>query len=377
MKNYNRTWTEQDIDFVWQNFIEYGEKYCAEKLGRTPMSILARAKTLKYNLTKFLSESDATFIEKFYPILGYEFCQSKLNKEPRAIRQYIRQGRLFRIPLSEVNVTSYLLEFIGEWTPQFVYILGLIWADGSLRCDKNGSYSASFGLVSKDGEDVGPCLDYFGIWKWSKYIQKERRDLRKNGKISISKESVQWKIGNVLFGQFLYENGYKDKSGGSAEKILSIIPSELQHYWWRGFFEGDGHIKPHKWPKIQIAGPLKQDWTFLEILLNSLGIVFSVYRNFGNGKGQSSQVSFGKIDDVICFCEYIWKGREEDQIGLKRKYETYKSKNYQPAPREPLKDQAYAIIPLKTKQSLGMFTLKGNFMVVTKRKKKQLQELKK
>lgn len=283
-------------------------------------------KTLSSRLPE-LSQEDQSYIEKFYPMFGMSLCLYNLpHLKEGQILKVVRQKKLKKVALEDINVTEHLFEFIGDWNPHIVYVLGLMWADGHVK-KSGGSYNSGFKIISTDWVHVESSLKFFGFWNWTKFIEKAHDDIRKNGKISHCQESTKSCIHNPFFGKFLAENDYLIKSGTSADKILNIIPENLKYYWWRGFFEGDGHLKPDKAPKIQISGRLDQDWKFVEDLLSGMGITGSIYR-VKTQKGGHSQFSFGKTNDVIDFCEFIWNGRDEDQIGLKRKYEKYKEKDY-------------------------------------------------
>lgn len=62
----NKTWSEEEIEFLCINYPKYGNKYCSEHLVRSTAAIKKMAKNLKI---KFLKIKEIYFEENFRPIV--------------------------------------------------------------------------------------------------------------------------------------------------------------------------------------------------------------------------------------------------------------------------------------------------------------------
>lgn len=196
-----------------------------------------------------------------------------------------------------------------------VYLLGFLWADGWI-CNRKFTHSVSMSLIKEDFILIEPILRNFGI---NCYYDRQRIQ---NGKI-FGKISRTFTIHNLNIVNFLLNNDYDKKSGCAPTKILSIIPTNLHYYFWRGYLDGDGCISS-KGVKQEVAfwSVIDQDWGSLIDLINSLGLTYSIYiYKRKNGKHNSSVLRMGGIDNIVKFGDYIYQNY--DGIGLKRKYEKY------------------------------------------------------
>lgn len=202
-------------------------------------------------------------------------------------------------------------QFINPTNPISIYILGLLWADGYIL----PPYSIRLTTTYPDANTFVPLFMKTGKWK---YYRKKFKNHPK------WKESCIIKTSNKSLNQFLLENDYQSKCEIGANKILSIIPLQLKYYWFRGFLDGDGNIHTDNkgCHKLSFSSSLNQNWIFLENLCKELNINYSIHKE-KRKTGNSSKFSiYGKYK-VIKFCEYIYKNRYEDSIGLERKFNNF------------------------------------------------------
>lgn len=206
-------------------------------------------------------------------------------------------------------------QFINPTTPECVYILGLIWADGGIF--HKGKYAnISLTTTYPDFLTFNPIMLKTG--KWRMYFRKSELH-------PTWKERCDIITSNRPLVEFLIKNDYQSKSIESADKILSIIPNHLKHYWFRGLLDGDGHIHTDNKGShsISFSSSIEQNWKYLENLCKSLNIKCKIKRRTSKkGHGQSS-FSIYSMYKTIKFCEYIYNGYPEDNIGLKRKYDKF------------------------------------------------------
>lgn len=313
-KRPNKKWTHEEESWLIKNYNHTNIKYCCEYLNRKRMSVMH--KCMKLGLT---DKKEPRWSLKEIEILKAEYfnggtiiCKDLLNRTPLAIRNEamnlglsVKEGFPKKLELLNVDY-SHIYDIIS---PEISYILGFLWADGHVAKDR---YSIQTNFAISDFPDLKEILYKFSNWN--------ERIIKYNEK----NPNLQNQISLILFSKelrdFLAENDYLIKSGASADKILSKIPEHLKHYWWRGYFDGDGCIyNKNYFSCIAIASCYQQDWSFTEKLFKQLLITYKIEKRISK-QGKSSIVWAYGFDDVSRFCDYIYQG---DQFGLKRKYDIY------------------------------------------------------
>jgi hypothetical protein len=196
----------------------------------------------------------------------------------------------------------------------FCYILGLIWADGTVSLGDGNRVSIK--MVEDDVNNIYDIL--FRIYKW-----KTQVDIPKN---DIWKKSVRLSVTDKRFKSFLIDNDYVEKSQKSPTKILSKIPKYNQKYFLRGLFDGDGcfFYKRYKNGAVcriaSITSSYEQDWSCLTKMLIYINCKFTIRKVINNkDKNHKSSVLTISRSDIIRFGNYLY----EDNFGLKRKYDKY------------------------------------------------------
>lgn len=199
--------------------------------------------------------------------------------------------------------------------PIACYFLGLFWADGSVEYYKNKS-GEIYGrmtmiLVENDFSDV---ISFLQKDQWSLGIRHPKN----------RKTVLQCRTSEYQYIRFLIDHDYHIKSGASAYKILLKIPDHLKHYWWRGYFDGDGSFNFKKGNKygFGISACLDQNWNFCENLMNELNISYFISKRETEA-GNSSELVVNNFEGVKKFANFIYDGYESDSIGLKRKYQKW------------------------------------------------------
>ena len=276
------TWTENEIEFLIKNYSIMGVDYCAKKLGYNNVKIFKMTNKLKLRLTK-------------------EIRTKNQSKNPE-----------------KCNINPNL--FYSADTKEVVYLLGLIWADGFLNSSNNGrNYNLGFTMIKKDIENIKPMLDFIG--KWHYYERKQA--------VESWKSSINVITNNKRIFDFLVQNDYDKKSYISADKILNKIPDNLKHYFFRGLIDGDGcfyYYIPEKGSTLRqftLVSTYKQDWSYFESLCGKLNIKYKIKRIISK-KSSSSIIRITNKDGIKKLGNYIYNGKEDDNIGLIRKFIKFK-----------------------------------------------------
>jgi hypothetical protein len=280
-------------------------------------------KRMKY---KQFTTEEINFLKKQYPILGRKECAKILKRSENSIKNKVQELKIKVLPKirsekqreiclkrdytkkpEEYNVNSNY--FTKELTPETVYILGFLWADGYIRND-----TIRLELIKEDVDDIKELFDSTG--KWNYYTRK-----RKN-----RKEQAILHTNNKLIASFLKEKGYSPKTYISAESILQHIPENIKPLWFRGFFDGDGHLRT-KYDKgnyqAVISGHIEQNWKFMENLLNNLQISYSI-SIIKNKKGNSSRISIYNKENINKLCSYLYTGFDDIKTLLRKKTKALK-----------------------------------------------------
>jgi hypothetical protein len=280
-KSVGQKWSEEEVGWLKLNYPIKGGNYCANYLGRKPKSIIKKTSSLKLRVNP-----DVT---------------SKLQKESHRERNKKR--------IYSVNPK----QFYNIQTPEVAYVLGLLWADGWI-INKPCGHTVALACQLNDFNMFKPVFDKIGTWKTYNINRKNR------------KPAGEFKISNKPLVQFLMENDYLAKSSLSACKILSRIPDNLKHMWFRGFLDGDGHIG-RKGKIISFCSSFEQDWTFLQKILDKNGLTYNIRRNEvickDNGKIHRNSYFVLHVSSTMIFGNFIYKDYLDNHIGLPRKFEIY------------------------------------------------------
>lgn len=198
----------------------------------------------------------------------------------------------------------YLDKILNPSTKEAAYLLGLLWADGTIG-GKN--YSVTITCVSDDLEPIrkhlepmGEILNYYRIPKNS------------------TREQLTLGFGNKIIHKFLTENDYRAKSFESADKILSKIPDDLKHYWWRGYFDGDGCLYIKKHYNLFFTSAYDQNWSFAENLFKLMDIDYNIIR-LHTSNGSFSRIKITQLRDILKFCRFLYPDINDNMCFVRKR----------------------------------------------------------
>lgn len=227
----------------------------------------------------------------------------RVSQKRKSISQS-QKAKRFRPELCNVDAST----FVQMNSKEACYILGLIWADGYLINRGKNKYKISVEMKDEDLSTLLPVFETFGKWSISKRTRPNRKP-----QLTLSTSNKELYL-------FLELHGYCNKKIGST-KILESMTEDLQRYWIRGFFDGDGCCYINKnlfLYQISFAGQYKQDWSFLQLL--EAIIPFTITRRIQHKKSRSSVVRFQGKEKLRLFTEFIYPNFVFD-FGLRRKFD--------------------------------------------------------
>lgn len=252
-------------------------------------------------------KQEIMFLKEHYPVKGVNYCSIKLNRSGSSITSKssklgLKLNQEVKKAIQKKNSTKTTPVEFNFNKPVDLYILGLLWADGYVHKEKN---RVELCLITEDFKDI---LNLFNTTQWNVYTRN------REGK------SPSTTLGNYLLetSEYFRDLGYCNKSQ-EKPKFLDKVPEELKHYFFRGFFDGDGCFylsKDGKQKQCYLAGSYDQDWDWVEDVFNTIGVEYSIKnKTQNNGKHKYSIVYISR-KSIESFGTYLYKGVE---FGLNRK----------------------------------------------------------
>jgi hypothetical protein len=329
-------WTPEYDIFLKEKYEKIGTVKCANKLSCSTHTILKHAKKLNLFVKprKNFTEKEIQIIKDNYQQKGAEFCAKLLNRSKNSVSKKAAEEGLKISKEVHIQLQSKAtykspdkykvnpLPFIHPATPNVAYLLGFIYSDGNVyyRNEKGNRIShISMRCAANDILAIKDIIDSTGKWSYDFYKKENIKN--------ATKDVIRAHTSNRILAEHLKKFDYCIKSGANADKILSIIPDHLQHYFFLGIIDGDGcwHYSRNlnkrncyqKHRIFSISSTIDQDWSYIEKLLNKLNISYRIIRRVVK-LGGTSTITVSRKADINKLHNYLYpKGFE---FGLKRKF---------------------------------------------------------
>lgn len=292
MNKENRTrkvWTEDEINFLRENYIKLGKEACAEHLKRDVTAIVNRSAKLHLNPKNLFTQEEDDFLKENYYKLGQETCAKVLGRTRAALNG--RAGFL-KIRKSPNYWTEEEDRFLRDNYP----------TRGAAFCAKT--------LNRKHNAIVGRC-----------------------GKIGVNNEIYFWKKDEILFlkenypklgGPFCAKYLNKNRATVVAkatkiglEKERRVVDGESfikmdtpESVYLAGFIFGDGNIqKKHARIRVEVV---TEDMEKIIHLFSKFGEWHRYDRQRNHWKPVTVLTTYNRqIYDFLCEMDYINKSHME------------------------------------------------------------------
>lgn len=257
-------------------------------------------------VTKGWTEEEKGILNKYYQDHGPNFCCGLLTKNKGSTVVMANKLGLKVIKLHELIDHK---NFIKMDSLEAVYIAGFLFADG--YCRKNNP-QISLHISKQDMKEIYPVLCKFGKWGYSNYQSNNGR-------------SCYVFTSNKFLYDFFCNMDYKEKSYEEPTKILNYIPKKLHFMFWRGFIDGDGtwYCKKEGYGTFSVVGNHDYKWIEFSKMLKEIGVSNFSFNRRVRDCGKTSSVFFSLFDNLKLLGEYIYQNRNNDKIGLTRKYNKF------------------------------------------------------
>lgn len=281
----------QEVNWLIANYSDLGAEECAKKLNY-PLRVI-KGKVNKLN------------VRDGYKLKLKRHIRCKISKKSKEVEAARNETNYNNLDINNI-----------VFDEKLIYLLGYIWADGCL-CKKDKNYHSgklSLTIAKEDFENIRGFIP-----EYIKYTCCDRAyDIIRNPHHKLLTTIF---LRNILIQKLTIETGFLTKSGGNQEKLLNMIPENLHHYFWLGYFDGDGCFYNAKTAnQFSVTSVYNQDWTSVIKLIKKLGIKkyniqLGIMKN-----GRYSKVRIVNRPDLKILIEYLYKDKKNNNIGLDRKY---------------------------------------------------------
>ena len=150
-------WTDEEIKFLQENYLDLGAEECANQLGRTKAAVHGKIRQVGGGRPSIgpkveWSEKDLDFLRENYQALSWEELVEKLGRTEQAVQ----------VRASMLGLQKYVdpYEVFETWTEESAYIIGFFAADG--WANKRGPESIRIGFAQKDPDILYAIKDVLG-----------------------------------------------------------------------------------------------------------------------------------------------------------------------------------------------------------------------
>ncbi len=225
----------------------------------------------------------------WYPIPLYKIKQLlslwkitayKSNAEYDALYEKIYNTAIhFRAIKSPVKV-----KVVREITPDLAYLLGIIYADGSLRnidltFNQEGRYRWEINITDETTENLSSITslldNIFGIKTGVKKVYDGQWHR------ILFQSMILWRILHTVFEM---PQGYK-KGRLTMPHLVKKSPFEIKRHFVIGFFDGDGWCNKNensKYPAVSLSQSSPEILDEINLVLREAGLQFRTYKKNSN-----------------------------------------------------------------------------------------------
>ena len=303
-------WTKDNERIVKERYVRDGPKKLAELLGTTPVSVVAKAKRLKVRPERETrpyewTEEMLTAIKELYPTATRQELIDKIGLPYHAIQTKARKLGLRNVMRTvfsgrskSLNNTSCDIRFFDTWTPDMAYVLGFLFADGSINKRQT---DVVIGLAIKDKVIL-------------KFIREAMKSTRKfwyreghtdeNG--HKHQKSVYLTVGSKIIVNRLMELGMMPRKTYRDDPFPNV-PDDMLPHFVRGYFDGDGTYKGANsgWVVTGFIGSPQFIIGLRDSLVRVAGMPCNVVKLEGD-ETPYARVSWGAVEDLRKFRAFIY-----------------------------------------------------------------------
>lgn len=314
IKNKSHHWSDDEINYLKENYQAQSYKEIAKQLGRTDGAIRAKLNDLKLVKKTYWSNDEIDYLIANYEYMTYKELSENLNRSEDAIQLKLKKLGYKKSPY---YCNQSFFETID--TEEKAYWLGFLYADGYVIINHQ-SNSGTLGIDLQRGDKKHLELFNKCIKSNYKIVEYEKKLNEKKYKM------VRLRIFSRNLAQSLIDLGCTERK--SKTIMFPKLDEHLYPHFIRGYFDGDGCISlsstKTKQLSIDFTSGSFNFITSLRQFLFSLNIFSYIYTE--NDKN-TYRLYIRGLKNLDTFWNYMYKNAN---IYLKRKlikkeqlYKTY------------------------------------------------------
>lgn len=267
-----RHWSKKEVSLLKEYYPKIQVKNLIKMFPcRTKATIAAKAMSLGLASAKLWQPEENDILRKYFTEASTEKLQKLLPKRSKSA--ILAQGERLNLKRNRKKPRLNFNEnYFEKWSPNMAYLLGFIFADGSIVKGSYKGYSDAlkFGVKIRD-------IDI---------LEKIKQELALKYKISLIEKTDAAHL-NITSQEVVddlkslgidYRKSFQEKMRGHFPNI----PQEYIRDFIRGVFDGDGSISFNEkcYPTINIAGQKE----IIDFIRNHFLSKFDIYSKIGRGK---------------------------------------------------------------------------------------------
>jgi DNA-binding CsgD family transcriptional regulator len=319
----NVEWTQEQIDYLIDNYCYKTNEEIGKKIGRSGQAVSYKAFELSLSINENWSDNESNIVKTNYLNKTMNELQELLpGKTKGDILAYCHKLGLTRTKKTCIRDFFNVID-----TEEKAYWLGFIFADGYI------SFSES--NMKKGQLATTYCTGIKLQWSDRDHLKKFNKSI--NGNYKVFKETCHpdgfrkktTEAAKILvYSQQMYNdlNKYFDRDKTYTAKFPNI-PGDLIRHFIRGYFDGDGCFTfTEKTFDIDFLGASKDFHDGLKDILLKYNFNFNTEIKINQHDTSMYYIHINKNLDKCRFLDWIYS---DCHIYLDRKYEKYlKCKNY-------------------------------------------------
>ena len=188
-----------------------------------------------------------------YPTLGAVALAERFGCSPRTIRYKASKLKIRNTTIQAINGRiraaknrSCRLDFFDTWTPESAYVLGYIWADGSIHQEHGKPAGLEFICTEDDAQilrDIARVLECTNSLRSHAARDWVQSHGNYAGRTYHSRAAVRLAIHSTfLADKLVHEHGIPVRKSSVDPPFPTNIPDAMLHHFARGNFDGDGSV---------------------------------------------------------------------------------------------------------------------------------------
>jgi len=289
-------WSDEEIDFLKDHLNSLSCAEIGERLNRSASSVSCKRRDLGLKKNRFFksppvifSDEEKDFLRKNYEDMSHQEIAYLLGRSESSVLFWASRLKLKR----KKNLLRY---FDIPCSEQYAYILGWLFADGSLMV-KPRTWMLRLTIAFEDGLYLKPYMNSIFPWKCS-FLKRKTEKHQDMLCFSLNSKEV------CEFMRDKWELQYKSKyMSDGLVRFLESGGDGCKRCFLRGFFEGDGYVSKSEFYTV-LSASIDFDWTNLLKLIPSNIKTKLEYQNREKSRG-SRLVMYGSGGSQL-FAQYIY-----------------------------------------------------------------------